>query len=90
MPKLNYEKASELLKALAHPVRLKIIEGLLKGNECNVKKIVIILKLPQSTISQHLRILKNQGIISYRKEGVKSCYRIIDKRIPQIIELLQK
>jgi len=64
----KYEKISEILKALSHPVRLQIIEGLIK-NECNVSEIQKILKLPQSTVSQHLRILKNAGIIKGRRNG---------------------
>lgn len=87
---LNYPKESELLKALGHPVRLKIVEGLLLKNECNVQKMVKVLGLPQSTISQHLGILKSCGIVQIRKEGTKSCYRILDKRIRDLLNALRK
>jgi len=86
---LNYGKESELLKALGHPVRLKMVEGLL-GNECNVKKIVKALGLPQSTISQHLGILKNRGIVQVRKEGVKTCYRVVDAKVAELVKILNK
>jgi ArsR family transcriptional regulator len=43
--------------------------------------------LPQSTLSQHLGILRNRGIIEPRKEGVRTCYRIADGRIPRILDL---
>jgi DNA-binding transcriptional ArsR family regulator len=86
---IDYEKESELLKALAHPVRLKMVAGLL-GHECNVKKMVKALNLPQSTVSQHLGILKNRGIVQIRKEGVRTCYRVTDTRVAQIIEILGK
>jgi len=84
---MNYEKKSELLKALGHPVRLKMVEGLM-NDECNVNKIVDVLNIPQSTASQHLGILKNRGIVVARKEGVKTCYRVIDKRVRKIIHAL--
>ena len=85
---LNYEKVSETLKALAHPARLKIVVGLLK-DECNVAQIQKVLGLPQSTISQHLRILKTAGIIKGRREGTKTCYRVIDVRVRKIVEIIK-
>lgn len=84
---MDYQKESELLKALAHPVRLRMVEGLLR-HECNVNKIVYVLKLPQSTVSQHLAILKNRGIVAVRKDGVKTCYRVADKRVAQLLQTL--
>ena len=86
---VNYEKVSETLKALAHPARLKIVSGLLK-DECNVAQIQKVLRLPQSTISQHLRILKNAAIIKGRREGTKTCYRVIDVRVRKIAEIIKR
>jgi DNA-binding transcriptional ArsR family regulator len=85
----NHYKDSALLKALAHPVRLKIVEGLM-DHECNVNKIVASLKLPQSTVSQHLGILKSQKIVSVRKDGVKTCYRVVDGKVRGLLKILQK
>jgi DNA-binding transcriptional ArsR family regulator len=64
---VSYEQISEMLKALSHPARLKIVVGLLK-DECNVAQIQKVLRLPQSTISQHLRVLKNAGVVKGRRE----------------------
>lgn len=86
---IDYEKDSEILKALGHPIRLKIVAGLI-NNECNVNKIVETLKIPQSTASQHLGILKNKGIISPRKKGVITCYRVVDKKVLETIALLKR
>ncbi len=86
---MDYNKESDMLKALGHPVRLKMVEGLMK-NQCNVSKIVKILKLPQSTVSQHLGILKRRGILSGRKEGVETCYNVVDKRVVKILSILKK
>ncbi len=86
---LSYEQIGETLKALGHPARLKIVAGLLK-DECNVAQIQKVLRLPQSTISQHLRILKNAGIIKGRREGTKTCYRVIDARVRKIVEIIKR
>ncbi len=86
---VNYEKVSETLKALGHPARLKMVAGLLK-DECNVAQIQKVLGLPQSTISQHLRILKNAGIIKGRREGTKTCYRVIDARVRKIVKIIKR
>ena len=87
--KADYSKDSELLKAIAHPVRLKIIRGLMT-DECSVKEMVKVLKLPQSTVSQHLGILRSRGVITPSKEGVKTCYSVIDKRVKNIVEIFKK
>ena len=86
---VNYEKVSETLKALAHPARLKMVAGLLK-DECNVAQIQRVLGLPQSTISQHLRILKNADIIKGRKEKTSTCYRVIDTQVRKIVEIIKR
>lgn len=83
----DYIKESQLLKALAHPVRLKMVEGLM-NHECNVDKMVQALKIPQSTVSQHLGVLKNQHIVKVRKEGVKTCYRVADPKVESLVKLL--
>jgi len=85
----DLEIMSEMLKAMAHPARLKILEGLLE-NECNVGLIQENLGLPQSTISQHLKTLKNAGIIKGRREGTKICYRIVDKKVREIINIIKR
>jgi len=85
----KFEQASEILKALGHPVRLQIVAGLIK-DECNVSQIQKILRLPQSTISQHLKILKSAGIIEGRREGTKTCYRVIDVRVRMIVEIIKR
>jgi DNA-binding transcriptional ArsR family regulator len=85
---MGYDKESEFLKALGHPVRLALVEGLLH-NECNVNEIVAKLNLPQSTISQHLGILRTRGIIAPHKHGVKTCYKVIDPRVEPMIALIK-
>ena len=91
--KYKYRDESELLKALAHPVRLKIIELLLLGLDqegCSVNSIQKKLDIPQSTVSQHLQILRNKGIIDGSKTGLQVCYKVIDKRVVKILQILKK
>ena len=83
----NYVGISEILKALSHPARVEIIDRLEK-NGCNVSKIQKNIGLPQSTISQHLKILRNAGIIKSRREGTKVCYEIEIKEVRSIIRML--
>jgi len=84
---IDYRKDSELLKAMGHPVRLEILKRL-KMNECCVNKLTDLIGVPQSTISQHLGRLRSAGILEPQKEGVKTCYRIIEPRVKMILRLL--
>ncbi len=63
-------------KALAHPARIAILKILAAQNACVCGKIVEVLPLAQSTVSQHLKELKNAGLIKGTVEGPKSCYCI--------------
>ncbi|MFY0687734.1 MAG: winged helix-turn-helix transcriptional regulator [Cyclobacteriaceae bacterium] len=63
-------------KALAHPARVAILDHLLKENKCINSDLVIELGLAQSTISQHLKELKNMGIIQGSITGTAMCYCI--------------
>lgn len=83
------EKLSEIFKALAHPIRLKIVCGLIKKEECNVSIMVEKLDVPQPTVSQHLNILKNAGIITGYKKGTQVCYKVTDEVAKKIIQALE-
>lgn len=68
-----------IAKALGHPARIAIIEYLMKVNECICGDIVNELPLAQPTVSQHLKELKNAGIIKGSIEGNSICYCIDEK-----------
>ena len=75
----NNEKlhvSSELMRALAHPLRLKILEFIDKHGTINVNKIYNTLKIEQSITSQHLRILRMAGVVSASREGKYILYTI--------------
>lgn len=82
------ETKSEILKALAHPVRLCIAKGLLESEVCNVTTMQSCLGVPQSTISQHLSKLKAAGIIEGKRDGVKINYYVVNEDAKKIIQAL--
>lgn len=84
----QYYETAELLKALAHPVRLCIVNGLLDKGLCNVSYMQQCLSLPQSTISQHLAKLRTAGIIEAERAGLEVHYRIKNDRIKKLIQAL--
>jgi Predicted transcriptional regulators len=79
---------ADLLKALAHPVRLCIVRGLVENGGCNVSHMQSCLDVPQSTISQHLQKLRAAGIIRGVRNGLEVNYQIADHRIPPLIRIL--
>lgn len=74
-----------MMKAMGHPARIAILQSIIKANTCICGELVEELGLAQPTISQHLKELKNAGIIQGTIEGVRVCY-CID---PKVWKLLQ-
>lgn len=85
----KYEKAAEILKAMAHPVRLCIVKGLM-DQKCNVSHMQECLGLPQSTVSQHLGILRSKGIIKGERSGLEITYSIVNEDVKRVINALFK
>jgi len=73
-----------IAKALGHPARIAIIEHLMKVNECICGDLVNELPLAQPTVSQHLKELKNAGIIKGTIEGITVCYCINENILGQL------
>ena len=69
-------KLAQMMKALAHPARIAIIQQLVKAQACVCGDLVDELGLAQATISQHLKELKNAGLIKGTIEGTSVCYCI--------------
>ena len=80
------EKA-ELLKVLGHPERLAIILLTLDRELC-VKELVEVLGISQPKVSQHVGLMKELGILSYRKEGTKVLYRTTNEAVKELIGIL--
>jgi len=83
-------KMATMLKALAHPARIAIVEYLINSKTCVCGDLVEELGLAQATISQHLKELKTVGIIKGSVEGASICYCIDEKVWQQYKELMQK
>lgn len=84
----KYNEAAELLKVLAHPVRLCIVRGLLSKGSCNVTYMQNCLDVPQSTVSQHLQKLRTAGIIEGERNGLEINYKVTNPKIEKIINAL--
>ena len=83
---MNYDEAeikAGIIKALAHPVRLMIIDELRHGDKC-VCELIPLFNIDQSTLSRHLSQLKKTGIITEKKEGVRVNYHLATPCILQI------
>lgn len=84
----DQKRKSEILKALGHPVRYCIVEGLLSG-ERNVAYIMNCLSLPQPTVSRHLQILKSAGILEVQRVGNEMHYSVINPEARKVVESLR-
>ncbi|HJV66185.1 MAG TPA: metalloregulator ArsR/SmtB family transcription factor [Geomonas sp.] len=85
----EFGKEAEILKVLGHPIRLKIVAGLCT-QECNVKHIWECLGLPQATVSQHLALLKNKGIIEGTRDGVEVHYAVVSPLVRRLVTILNE
>jgi DNA-binding transcriptional ArsR family regulator len=84
------EKAAEMLKALAHPMRIAIVD-LLKGeNNLTVGDIFNKLGMEQAVASHHLRLLKDRNIVESERRGKNIYYHLKYERLSQILECIQK
>lgn len=72
-------RLATMLKAIAHPARIAILQHLIKANACINSDLVEELGLAQATISQHLKELKNVGLVQGTVEGTSVCYCINHK-----------
>ncbi|MEW5919586.1 MAG: metalloregulator ArsR/SmtB family transcription factor [Bacillota bacterium] len=77
---------ADIFKALAHPVRLQILQMLQQGERC-VCELVAEIETEQPNISRHLAILKKDGILGCRKDGLKVMYWVRDRRAFKLLEL---
>lgn len=84
----DIERASRSLKAMSHPLRLKIL-CILGDREISVQEIVEQVGTSQSNISQHLGILRDKGILATRKDANRVYYRVGDARTLRLISMMQ-
>jgi ArsR family transcriptional regulator len=85
----DVDRASRSLKAMSHPLRLKIL-CTLGGDEVSVQDIVEQVGTSQSNISQHLAILRDKGILASRKDANRVYYRVSDFRTLRLIGMMRE
>lgn len=83
------ENASETLRAIAHPIRLAIIELLHQAKELSVTDIHQSLSIEQAVASHHLRILKGKKVVQVRREGQRSIYTLKNENYYLILQLMK-
>ena len=81
---LLFEKQAEIAKAIAHPLRIAIVDFLKDGEQC-VCDIAEFVGSERSNVSRHLSVMVNAGVLGYRKEGLKVIYRL---KTPCALEFL--
>jgi ArsR family transcriptional regulator len=82
------EAATETLRAIAHPHRLLIVEMLYRKRSMTVTEIYEQLQIEQAVASHNLRILKDRGVVTVRRDGKNSYYALTDDAYFQIIQVL--
>ncbi len=80
-----YDRQAEILKALAHPVRLQILDILRDGERC-VCHIEAVLGLRQAYISQQLMLLRKACLVADRKDGLRVYYRVTDRAVFRVLD----
>ena len=83
----TYDENAQLFKALSHPTRLHIVDLIRDGNPC-VKVMEAELGVAQPNISQHLSLLRNLGIVEAERDGNLVCYKIKNKRVLKLLDVL--
>jgi ArsR family transcriptional regulator len=89
MSEFSEARRAEILKAVAHPTRVAILDILRRGEEC-VCRICPELEGSQPNTSKHLATLKAAGILESRQEGTMTFYRVVDTRVYEILELVDQ
>ena len=84
------EEAANMLKAIAHPMRIAIINYLEGGKKLTVTEIHELLKIEQSTTSHHLGILKDKGVLSSTRDGKNTYYFLKHQNLGQIVDCLNR
>lgn len=82
------ESAANMLKAIAHPIRLAILGYLVDGEEFTVTEIHELVQIEQSTASHHLGILKDKGIAISRRKGKNTLYSIRNRNLKKLVECI--
>ena len=86
---VDYRGAAELLKVMAHPARIELLQKLEADVLC-VSDMGDILGVAQPNVSQHLSVLRRSGLVDYYMDGKQRCYFLKDPRVPDVLAVLNK
>lgn len=89
LPQEAYDKNANIYKILANPKRLEIL-NLLKKGELGVDEILKVTRLSKANLSQHLALLRHNGLVTARREGLNAFYTIVDPRIVEPCKILHQ
>ncbi len=84
------EEAASKLRAIAHPMRIAIIDLLEKKEQMNVTEIYETLKIEQASASHHLNILKTKGVLESRRSGKNTFYFLKHEALSQIVDCISR
>ncbi|MEO1628050.1 MAG: metalloregulator ArsR/SmtB family transcription factor [Bacteroidota bacterium] len=84
------ESSTEALRAMAHPIRLAMVELLHAKKELSVTEVFTALDIQQAVASHHLRIMKNRNIVKVNRQGQNSIYSLSDPAVYDILPILKK
>lgn len=88
LEKKKLERAAYVLKCVAHPVRISIIDLLQQGERLTVSELQSILEIEQSLLSHHLTNMRDKGVVDMQREGKNVYYFLTDSTIPNIIDCI--
>ncbi len=89
LPKEAYQKNASIYKILANSKRLEIL-NLLKNGELGVEQILKVTKLSKANLSQHLALMRHNGLVKARRDGLNIFYTIVDPRIVEPCKILHQ
>ncbi len=81
---------ARLAKALAHPLRVRILRVLASRSSCICGELVDLLPVAQSTVSQHLKVLKDAGLVQGEVDGPRTCYCLDPRGLALVKDLISK
>ncbi|MEM9920546.1 MAG: metalloregulator ArsR/SmtB family transcription factor [Bacteroidota bacterium] len=84
------ESSTETLRAMAHPIRLAMVDLLHTKKELSVTEVFTELNIQQAVASHHLRIMKNKNIVRVSRQGQNSIYSLSDPAVYDILPILKK
>lgn len=85
-----YTRQADLCAVFSNPRRLKLLDELTDNEECTVSELQAATGIPQSTVSRHLRRMRDQGVVTKRTDGVYNYYTLADQRVAEGMHLMRE